>query len=224
MSLSHVTQHRIACPSGDVVGAHVGLLGGRADFLPPGSAVPSALQPGPTTINTTGPAARPFGFAAWMSIVGRPGFPFPCGVRFRALGHRRFPGSSTHHPPRRPAVNTVNLIGRLTADPELRATRGGKSVTTIRIAIARRPGNGGEDRGAAYFDVEVWGATAENVAKYVTKGREVAISGRLEHQEWTTKDEQPRSKVYVVAEAVQFLGRPKDDAAPAAAPAEPVAA
>jgi single-strand DNA-binding protein len=100
-------------------------------------------------------------------------------------------------------INQVALTARLTLDPELRSTPDGTSVATLRVAI-QRPG----DRGAAFYDVEVWGKLAESCTKHLAKGARVGIAGHLEHQEWTDENHLPRQRNYVVAEQVNFLDRP----------------
>jgi len=113
-------------------------------------------------------------------------------------------------------INRVILTGNLTFDPELRSLPSGTSVCKLRIASnTRRKDNAtGEwvDK-PNYFDVTVWGAQGENCARYLSKGRPVAIDGRLEWSEWQDRDDpsKKRSKVEIVAESVQFLGG-RDDA------------
>jgi single-strand DNA-binding protein len=112
-------------------------------------------------------------------------------------------------------INRVVLTGNLTRDPELRSLPSGMAVCSLRIAVnTRRKGASGdwEDK-PNYFDVTVWGAQGENCARYLSKGRPVAIDGRLEWREWETQDGNKRQAVDVVADTVQFLGG-RDDAAP----------
>lgn len=106
-------------------------------------------------------------------------------------------------------MNSVNLIGRLTASPELRNTDSG-SVTRLRVAVQRRRGKDGEDRGADFVDVTAFGAQAENCAQYLTKGRRVGIIGRLHHSEWDGDDGR-RQRLEVIAENVEFLDAPRGD-------------
>ena len=106
-------------------------------------------------------------------------------------------------------INRVILTGNLTADPELRALPSGTSVGRLRLAVNTRRKNGqtGEwEENPNYFDVTVWGAQAENCAQYLSKGRPVAVDGRLQWREYTTQDGQKRQAVEVIAENVQFLG------------------
>ena len=88
-------------------------------------------------------------------------------------------------------INTVVVTGNLTRDPELRSTPGGTSVCKLRVAVnsRRKDGQSGEwvDK-PNYFDVTVWGAQGENCANYLSKGRPVAVEGRLDWREWEAKD------------------------------------
>ncbi len=105
-------------------------------------------------------------------------------------------------------INRVVLTGNLTAEPELRNLPSGTSVCKLRVACnTRRKGAGGEwEDKPNYFDVTVWGAQGENCARYLAKGRPVAIDGRLEWREWQDKEGNKRQAVEIVADAVQFLG------------------
>ena len=108
-------------------------------------------------------------------------------------------------------INRVVMTGNLTADPELRSTPGGTSVCSLRIACnTRRKDNAtGEwvDK-PNYFNVTVWGAQGENAARYLQKGRPVAIDGRLEWREWESAEHGRRQAVSIAADTVQFLDRP----------------
>ncbi len=107
-------------------------------------------------------------------------------------------------------MNTVNLIGRLTADPELRESGSGTSVGHLRLAVQRSKGKDGEDRGADFVDIVTFGRQAEVCGEYLAKGRRVGIVGRLTHSEWDT-DDGHRQKLEVTAENVDFLGAPRND-------------
>ena len=111
-------------------------------------------------------------------------------------------------------INRVVLTGNLTADPELRSLASGNSVCKLRIACNTRRKNNAtgtwEDK-PNYFDVTVWGAQGENCARFLSKGRPVAIDGRLEWREWETPEGHKRQAVDIIADAVQFLGG-RDDA------------
>jgi single-strand DNA-binding protein len=107
-------------------------------------------------------------------------------------------------------VNVVVITGNLTRDPELRHTGGGTAICELRVAVnsRRKDGQSGEwvDK-ANFFDVTVWGAQGENCANYLSKGRPVAIEGRLDWREWEAKDGSgKRQAVQIIANTVQFLG------------------
>jgi single-strand DNA-binding protein len=106
-------------------------------------------------------------------------------------------------------VNVVVITGNLTRDPELRHTPGGTAVCELRVAVnsRRKDGQSGEwiDK-PNYFDVTVWGGQGENCANYLSKGRPVAIEGRLDWREWEARDGGKRQAVQIIANSVQFLG------------------
>jgi single-strand DNA-binding protein len=106
-------------------------------------------------------------------------------------------------------INRVVLTGNLTRDPELRSTASGMSVCSLRIASNTRRKNQAtgewEDK-PNFFDVTVWGAQGENCARFLSKGRPVALDGRLEWREWEDKEGNKRQSVDIVADSVQFLG------------------
>jgi single-strand DNA-binding protein len=110
-------------------------------------------------------------------------------------------------------INRVVLTGNLTRDPELRSTSSGLAVCSLRIAsnTRRKDQSTGEwvDK-PNYFDVTVWGAQGENCARFLSKGRPVAIDGRLEWREWDTPDGHKRQAVDIIADSVQFLGGRED--------------
>jgi single-strand DNA-binding protein len=105
-------------------------------------------------------------------------------------------------------INRVVLTGNLTADPELRHLPSGTSVCKLRVACnTRRKGAGGEwEDKPNFFDVTVWGAQGENCARYLAKGRPIALDGRLEWREWQDKEGNKRQSIDIVADSVQFLG------------------
>src|SRR5215467_2620993 len=105
-------------------------------------------------------------------------------------------------------INRVVLVGNLTRDPELRHTPSGTPVCSLRVAVnTRRKDESGQwvDK-PNYFDVTAWGQQGENCAQYLSKGRPVAIDGRLEWREWEAQDGSKRQAVEIVADSVQFLG------------------
>ena len=107
-------------------------------------------------------------------------------------------------------INRVVLVGRLTKSPELRALPPGVSVCGLRIACnsVRRDTAGDFQEKPNYFDVDVFGPSAENVNRYTCKGSRVAIDGRLDWREWESPDKQKRQMVDVVADTVLFLDSP----------------
>jgi len=116
------------------------------------------------------------------------------------------------------SINRVVLIGNLTRDPELRVLPSGKTVCHLRVACnhMRRDEEGGWQERPSFFDVSVFGPQAENVERYLSKGRPVGVDGRLDWREWETPDQHKRQAVSIVANTIQFLGRP-DTPADAAA-------
>lgn len=106
-------------------------------------------------------------------------------------------------------VNVVVITGNLTKDPELRSTTGGMSVCEMRVAVnSRRKDQSGQwvDK-PNYFDVVVFGAQGENCANYLSRGRPLAVEGRLDWREWEAKEGGgKRQAVQIIANSVQFLG------------------
>ena len=106
-------------------------------------------------------------------------------------------------------INRVVLTGNLTRDPELRSLPSGMSVCSLRIAsnTRRKDNSTGEwvDK-PNYFDVTIWGRQGENAAQYLSKGRPVALEGRLEWREWEDQQGNKRQAVEIVADNIQFLG------------------
>jgi single-strand DNA-binding protein len=106
-------------------------------------------------------------------------------------------------------INTVVITGNLTRDPELRSTGGGTPVCELRVAVNSRrkdPSGNWVDK-PNYFDVTVFGAQGENCSTYLSKGRPVAVEGRLDWREWEAKDGSgKRQAVSIIANSVQFLG------------------
>ena len=112
-------------------------------------------------------------------------------------------------------MNSVALIGRLTADPTTHAGEKHESAT-FRLAV---PHNGSD--GADFVDIVTFDKLAATCGEYLSKGREVAVVGRLHLNEWTGRDGERRSKIQVVADAVTFLGKPTKAAEPDGDVAQP---
>jgi single-strand DNA-binding protein len=111
-------------------------------------------------------------------------------------------------------INRVVLVGNLTRDPELRNTPSGTAVCSLRIAVntRRKDSTGQWTEKPNYFDITVWGNQGESCAQYLSKGRPVAVDGRLEWREWDAQDGTKRQAVEIVADSVQFLGGRGDGA------------
>lgn len=105
------------------------------------------------------------------------------------------------------SFNRVVLVGNLTRDVELRRTPQGTAVTDLGLAVNERVKRNEEwvDE-VNFFDITLWGRTAEVASEYLTKGSSVLIEGRLKYETWTQDDGSKRSKVKVVGEKMQMLG------------------
>ncbi len=101
--------------------------------------------------------------------------------------------------------NTVELIGNITRDPELRFTPSGAAVANFGLAVNRRwrnqQTNEWEEQ-VSFFDIVCWRELAENVAESLTKGSRIMVSGRLDQRSWETDNGDKRSKVEVVADEI----------------------
>jgi len=119
------------------------------------------------------------------------------------------------------SVNRVLLMGNLTRDPELRYIPNGTPVATLGLAVnsAYTTPAGEKKEEVCFVRIVVWGKQGENCSKYLTKGRQVFVEGRLIYRSWE-KDGQTRTTLEVRADRVQFLSRPGGPAGPAPA-AEP---
>ena len=102
-------------------------------------------------------------------------------------------------------INKAILIGRLTKDPEFRATQSGTSVTTFTLAVERNFPNQQGEKEADFIPIVTWRGLAENCARYLAKGRLVAVSGRMQVRTYEGRDGQKRYVTEVVADEVQFL-------------------
>ncbi len=104
-------------------------------------------------------------------------------------------------------MNTITLIGRTTAEPELRFSAGGTPVCSFRLAV-NTPPRDGKDQPAVFVDVITFGAQAEAIGEHVGKGRQLGVSGRLSYRQWQTEDGTTHSKHEVIANHVEFLAKP----------------
>ncbi len=123
-------------------------------------------------------------------------------------------------------LNRVILIGRLTRDPELRYVPSGQPVASFTLAVDRPFTNQAGERETDFIDIVAWRKLADQVSQHLSKGRLVAVEGRLQIRSYETQDGQKRKVAEVVADAVRFLDRKAAQAAtgapePAAADFEP---
>jgi single-strand DNA-binding protein len=105
-------------------------------------------------------------------------------------------------------LNVVALVGNVTRDAEVRYTQGGMAVSEVGLAV-----NGGtkDKPETSFFDLQLWGKTAETAGEWLKKGKSISVQGRLKQDRWE-KDGERRSKVLVVVERFNFVGtKPKDD-------------
>ena len=98
-------------------------------------------------------------------------------------------------------MNKITLIGNLTNEPEKRATPNGTSVTTFTIAVNRR----GQDKQTDFFRINAWRGLADTCAKFLTKGRKVAVVGELQARTYEAKDGKTKVNLDVQADEVEFL-------------------
>lgn len=107
-------------------------------------------------------------------------------------------------------MNLVSLLGRITSEPELRATTSGSHVVSLNLAINGVPNANGETR-TDFIPITIWNKQADNVCKYVHKGDQLAVSGRIQTTNYETKDGTKRTKFEVVANNVHFIGSKKKE-------------
>lgn len=119
-------------------------------------------------------------------------------------------------------LNRVSLIGNLGKDPEVRYTQSGTAVGNLRIGVTERRKEGEE-----YKDITEWvsvvcfGKTAENASKYLQKGRQIFVEGRLQTRSWEDKTGQTRYTTEVIANQLLFLGSQKDQSSGGFSKADP---
>jgi single-strand DNA-binding protein len=108
-------------------------------------------------------------------------------------------------------MNTVVHVGRIVTDIDLKTTTTGKNVAKFRYAVKKdiKPQDGQPD--SFFFGCVVWGQQAEFVSNYGEKGREIAITGRLENRKYTASDGAEREAYEIVADRVQLIGGVKDN-------------
>lgn len=108
-------------------------------------------------------------------------------------------------------LNNSVIMGRLVAQPELRKTESGVSVTSFAVAVDRRFNKQGEEKQADFIDIVAWRNTAEFVCKYFSKGQMIAVQGYIQTRLYEDKDGNKRKAVEIVADNVSFCGSKKAD-------------
>jgi single-strand DNA-binding protein len=109
-------------------------------------------------------------------------------------------------------INQVVICGRLTRDSELKFTTGGTAVARASVAVNRYAGQNKENE-VSFFDVTIWGKQAEGLNQYLTKGKQVVISGELRQERWE-KEGQKNSRVEIVARSIQLVGSKDEKSEP----------
>lgn len=119
-----------------------------------------------------------------------------------------------------PDFNNAIVLGRLTADPELKYVSTGTPVCSFSVAVSKKRPNKPEE--TTFLDVECWSKLAEVVSQFCKKGRHVLVSGSLKQERWKDKTTgQGRSKIKIVASQVQFIDSPNGEPQPGTEAAEP---
>lgn len=106
------------------------------------------------------------------------------------------------------AINSVTLVGRVVRDLEVRSTNTGKSVSSFALAVD----GFGKDAPANFIDCVAWNKAAEILAEFATKGKQVAITGRIQTRPWEDKEGNKRKATEVVVDQFMLLGNKKSDA------------
>lgn len=109
-------------------------------------------------------------------------------------------------------MNKVILIGRLARDPEMRTTISGSNVTRFTLAVTRTYQDQNGERGADFINCVAWRRQAENIAKYCTKGTQVAVEGRIQTGSYDAQDGSKRYTTDIICDNVTFLGSRNSDA------------
>jgi single-strand DNA-binding protein len=112
------------------------------------------------------------------------------------------------------SVNKVILVGRLGKDPETRYTSAGQAVCNFSLATDEtyKDRTGERQKHTEWHRIVVWGKTAETAQKYLKKGQQVYLEGRIQSREWTDKENQKRTSFEIVATDFRFLGSKSDSA------------
>lgn len=112
------------------------------------------------------------------------------------------------------SFNKVILIGHLTADPELKTTQSGLSVTSFSIGVNRRASKDGSPQQVDFINIVCWRQTAEFVTRYFTKGRPILVCGQLQARSWVDNNNNKRTTYEVVADEVSFVDKKSDSSIP----------
>ncbi len=104
-------------------------------------------------------------------------------------------------------MNKAIIIGRLTRDPEMRTTTSGINSTSFTVAVSRNYSNQNGERETDFINCVAWRKQAENIAKYCTKGTQVAVEGRIQTRSYDAQDGTKRYVTEIIADNVTFLGR-----------------
>ena len=107
-------------------------------------------------------------------------------------------------------INSVVIMGRLTADPELKTTNSGLSVTSFCVAVDRPYKKDGKEREADFINVVAWRQTAEFVTSYFSKGSMIAVQGSIQTRKYTDRNGNNRTSFEIVADNVSFCGSKSD--------------
>ena len=105
------------------------------------------------------------------------------------------------------SINTAVIMGRLTADPELKTTASGLSVLSFSVAVERNYQKEGEEKAVDFINVVAWRKTAEFVSKYFHKGSMIAVEGSIQTRKYEDKDGNKRTAVEILANTVSFCGK-----------------
>ena len=111
-------------------------------------------------------------------------------------------------------MNKVILIGRLTRDPEMRTTTSGNNATSFTVAVSRTYTSSTGERETDFINCVAWRKQAENIAKYCTKGSQVAVEGRIQTRSYDAQDGTKRYVTEVLADSVTFLGSRNGSSSP----------
>lgn len=108
------------------------------------------------------------------------------------------------------SINRVCITGNLTRDPDLRTTNGGTAVLSFGVAVNDRqknPNTGQWEDRPNFVDCTMFGARAEGVSRFLKKGSKIFIEGKLRYSAWNAKDGQKRSKLEIIVDDLEFMGR-----------------